>query len=96
MTEEDRDLSWSLGDDSDCETCGITYNEARFDPDFHDDNKWEFSCRVGCYGGQSVSYSTENREHELNEIFEYLSDFPEWYKEDETTVRNMITKCEND
>jgi hypothetical protein len=96
MTEEDRDLSWSLGDDSDCDTCGRSWNEAQFMPDFHDDNKWDFSYRVGCYGGISVSYSTENREQELNGIFEQLSDFSGWSKEDETTVRNMIRECEND
>ena len=95
MTEEDRDLSWRLGDDSDCDTCGGSWNEAQFMPDFHDDNKWEFRYWVGCYGGKSVSYDTEKREQELNELFEQLSDFPEWKKEYEATVRNMIMECEN-
>jgi hypothetical protein len=94
MAEEDRDLSWSLGDDSDCDVCGGSWNEAEFMPDFHDDNKWEFRYGVGCYGGKSVSYDTEKREQELNEIFEQLSDFPEWKKEYEATVRNMIMECE--
>jgi hypothetical protein len=89
-----RDLHWWLGDDTDCETCGVSWNEAQFMPDAHDDNKWEFMYREGCYGGKGVSYDTENREQELNEIFEQLSDFTGWSKEDEATVRNMIMECE--
>ena len=44
-----------LGHDSDCETCGWSYNEVTFDPDW-EDGRWGLVCSVGCYGGDSAYY----------------------------------------
>lgn len=93
--QEDRSVSWSLGDDYDCDTCGFTWNEAEFDPDWHDPNQWEFSYRVGCYGGDSISFNTEGREEKLKEMFLHLREYPGWNLEAESKVIQLIKECEN-
>ena len=92
--EQERSISWSLGDDSDCDTCGFTWNEATFDPDWHDPNEWEFSYRVGCYGGDSLSHYSEDREEKLKEMFDHLRGYPGWSREIEKTVLKMIEDCD--
>ena len=93
--DEYRGVSWPLGNDTDCETCGITWNEAEFDPDFQGLNEWSFHYRVGCYSGAGVHYSSENREEELKEMFKDLKTFPGWGKDAEKYVRNMIKECDD-
>ena len=90
-----RGVSWNLGNDIDCETCGISWNQAEFDPDFQGENKWSFNYNVGCYGGASVHYDSENREEELKEMFKDLRTFPGWPHEQEGNIRNMIRECDN-
>ena len=87
-------MSWSLGNDFDCETCGMTWNEATFYHDWHDPNQWEFSYRVGCYGGDSVSYNSENKEDKLNEMFKHLREYPGWARRLDLIVRDMIEECD--
>lgn len=94
MNEESLDKAWMLGNDSDCETCGWSFNEASFDPHFHDDHAWEFWYRVGCYGGDSVSWNSDNREEKLNEIFKELRTYPGWPRREEVVVREMIEECD--
>ena len=90
-----RGVSWMLGNDIDCDTCGISYNEVEFDPDFQGLNKWSFNYHVGCYSGDSLHYNDENREQRLAEMFEYLRAFPGWPHEQEANIRNMIKECDN-
>jgi hypothetical protein len=87
--------SWMLGDDSDCDTCGWSYNEAEFDPHFSDENEWSFHYRVGCYSGDSVSWYDDNREEKLAEMFDHLSIFSGWSRDNEKVVRNMIKECDD-
>lgn len=98
MTEEDnyRGIDWPLGNDSDCDTCGFSWNEAEFDPDWHGPNEWMFSYRVGCYGGDSVSCFDENREEKLDEMFKYLKGYPGWPGRLTFTVRKMIEDCDRE
>lgn len=92
--EEYRGQSWELGDDHNCENCGWTWNEAQFDPDFHGENAWEFNYRVGCYGGDSLSYFSEDREEKLKEMFEHLRVYPGWPRRQEAIIRDMIEDCD--
>lgn len=85
-----RGQEWTLGNDTDCETCGISWNEARFDPDFNGDNHWSFDYNVGCYNGASLFWSDEGREEKLVDMFEYLNTFPGWPEDGEKIVREMI------
>ena len=98
MTEEYEDeyrgKEWSLGNDDYCDTCGSSWNMAEFDPHWHDDYAWEFGYRVGCYGGNSVSYDSDNREEKLNEIFKELRTYPGWPRREEIIVREMIEECD--
>jgi hypothetical protein len=86
--------SWLIGNDSDCDTCGWSYNEAEFDPHFHDENKWQFWYRAGCYGGNSVSFDDDNREQKLNQMFEDLKTYPGWPRRADVLVRKMIEVCD--
>jgi hypothetical protein len=86
--------SWDLGNDYDCENCGISWNEAEFDSHFHDENQWEFWYRVGCYGGDAVSWNSDNREEKLDEMFEELRTYPGWPRKGEVIVREMIEVCD--
>jgi hypothetical protein len=89
-----RGVSWDLGNDTDCETCGITWNRAEFDPDFQGLNKWSFNYNTGCYHGDSLHYDDENTEQRLAEMFKYLRTFPGWPHEQEGNIRNMIKECD--
>jgi len=92
---EYRGVFWDLGNDTDCDTCGITWNQAEFDPDFQGLNKWSFSYNTGCYHGDSLHYDDENTDQRLAEMFEYLKTFPGWNKDAEKYVRNMIKECDD-
>ena len=90
-----RGQEWTLGNDTDCETCGISFNEARFDPDFNGDNHWCFDYNVGCHNGESLYWSDEDREEKLTNMFAYLNTFPGWNKDAEEYVRNMIKEYDD-
>jgi hypothetical protein len=64
------DLSreWSLGDNSDCETCGYTYNEVVFQ-DWKDDGQYQLYMSVGCYGGDT--YTLDEIDRLILDIQEY-------------------------
>jgi len=47
------DMSWTLGSDWDCDTCGYTYNTLRLEE--FDEDLWVLTMHVGCYGGESTS-----------------------------------------
>jgi len=96
MIEEDeyRGQEWSLGDDSDCDTCGWSYNTAEFDPDWNDKNAWMFRYSVGCYGGASLSCNDEDREEKLSDMFKHLRQYPGWNRRLDVTIRNWIDKCD--
>jgi hypothetical protein len=64
---------WSLGDDDDCETCGMSYNEIDFSD--YEDGEYKISTRLYCYGGQE--YTFEN----IDQLFLDIADFEE-YNED--------------
>lgn len=86
--------SWTLGNDTDCETCGMSWNEAEFDPHFSGKNEWSFHYRVGCYSGASLYWSDENREDKLQEMFAHLNTFPGWPRREDLLVREMIEECD--
>lgn len=86
--------SWTLGNDTDCETCGMSWNEAEFDPHFSGENQWSFHYRVGCYSGASLFWYDEDREEKLKEMFTDLRTFPGWPRRGEVIVREMIEECD--
>lgn len=95
MTEDEyRGKDWSLGNDDYCDTCGSSWNMAEFDPDWHDPNAWMFGYRVGCYGGDSISYFDENREEKLDEMFKYLRNYPGWPRRLDVVIREWIEECD--
>ena len=97
MIEEDeyRGKQWDLGDDDYCDTCGSSWNMAEFDPDFNGPDEWQFSYHVGCYGGDSVSYRSDDREEKLDEMFKYLRQYPGWPRRLDIVIRDWIEQCDN-
>lgn len=90
LTEE---YSVALGNDYDCDTCGYTWNSARFDPDWDDDGSgtWMFTVRVGCYGGEHVSSTDPDALATLEELFAMCREYPDWSDSDEQTIRDHLS-----
>lgn len=89
-----RGQEWELGNDTDCETCGMSWNRAQFDPDFSGENEWSFHYSVGCYNGASLYWYDEDREEKLKEMFDDLNTFPGWPGDGEKIIRKMIEECD--
>lgn len=89
LTEEH---SVSLGDDYDCDTCGYTWNTARFDPDWDGDGSgtWMFTLSVGCYDGESVSSTTPDALSKLDELLTQCRAYPRWTEADEQLIRGHL------
>ena len=79
-----------LGDDYDCETCGMTWNEAFLYRNWNDDGDWYFGYRAGCYGGNSVLSGEENALDKVDEIVKELREFPNWTIHQESVLRKFI------
>ena len=88
------DMSWSLGDNYDCETCGYTYNTLRLE-DF-DDDLWVFTMHVGCYGGESTSSDKVMFKQEAEEIIKECLTYENFSEVDAENVRNAIKEIIND
>jgi hypothetical protein len=79
--------SLTLGDDYDCETCGITYNEAELE--VNADNL-VFSYRVGCYSGDTINILHQDFDLALEKAIETLKNFSNWNKEFENKVKEEV------
>lgn len=56
------EISVPLGDDSDCETCGYTYNDLRVSVELGDGGvvtSLSGSTSIGCFGGDNFSDESE-------------------------------------
>jgi hypothetical protein len=82
------DMSWSLGDDYDCETCGYTYNTLRLED--YDDDLWVLTMHVGCYGGESTSSDKVMFAQEAEEIIQECLGYENFSEADAENVRNAI------
>jgi hypothetical protein len=82
-------LLWEIGKDYDCESCGLTWNNALFSYT-PEDKVWRFSYTEGCYGGAEVASTDFDCETRLEELFIILKEFPEWSKDYELEVRKAI------
>jgi hypothetical protein len=87
-------MSWSLGDDYYCDTCGGTWNNLRLE-DF-DDNLWVLSMSVGCYDGESTSSDKVMFKQEAEEIIQECLTYENFSEVDAENVRNAIKEIIND
>lgn len=69
----DLSMEWSLGDNSDCETCGYSYNQVVFQ-DWQDNGQYQLYMSVGCYGGESYTLDQLDKLFADIEGFEYYTD----------------------
>ena len=77
-----------LGDDTDCETCGYSNNEAALTISA---KEFEFIYHVGCTGGDSIYGSQENVKENLEDMFKHLRTFPNWNQHFEDKISSEIT-----
>lgn len=87
------DMSWSLGSDYDCETCGYTYNTLRLED--YDDDLWVLTMHVGCYGGASTSNDKVMFEKEAEEIISECLTYEDFSEVEANEVRNAIKEILN-
>lgn len=87
------DMSWMLGSDYDCETCGYTYNTLRLE-DF-DDGLWVLTMHVGCYGGESTSSDKVMFEKEAEEIISECLTYEDFSEVQAEEFRNAIKEIVN-
>lgn len=93
MRETMDDISWPLGDDYDCETCGYTWNTVRLEE--FDDDLWVLSMSVGCYGGESTSSDKVMFEKEAEEIIADCLTYENFSEVQAEQFRNAIKEIVN-
>lgn len=85
----DEVFSVLLGDDIECESCGWSFNEAKFFQ-WSADGEWMFQYSVGCYGGDSVTSHEENVMGKLEEIIKDLRTYSGWTIDEERRLRKFV------
>jgi len=90
----DYNHTWMLGDDSDCDTCGWTWNTLRLEE--WDDDLWCVTMHVGCYGGESVMSNDENFAVLANKIIDECRSYENFSESDAEYARKLIKELSND
>ncbi len=88
--ENYRPLSWSLGDDYDCDTCGMSWNELGLELWDEEAQIWQLYISVGCYGGQGVLSNEEDWDARSEEIVEYALSYSGFTEKDAKKLRAML------
>jgi len=81
-------MSWSLGGDYYCDTCGSTWNTLRLTD--MDDNLWTLDMSVGCYGGDYTSTDSPNFKEEAAFIIATCLTYDDFSEVHAEEVRNAI------
>jgi hypothetical protein len=89
-SNEETKFTWSLGDDSYCESCGDSWNEIGLELWDEEDNTWQLYTRVGCYGGDAVLSTDEDWEAESEEIIKDALTFSNFSKDDAKDLRERL------
>lgn len=82
---EDLSNEWWLGDDSDCDLCGYSYNQVRF-ADWQDDGEYVLITNIGCYSGESYTLN------EIDKLIEDIKDFELFNPVMEFDIRQTLDK----
>lgn len=88
--EEEDSFTWFLGDDTDCELCGITYNEVGLELWDEEENIWQFYIRVGCYEGDSVMSTDPEWEKKSANIVEQALMYPNFSEDMARELRDKL------
>lgn len=90
MSEEQTKFTWSLGDDSDCDTCGWSYNELGLELWDEEEGVWQLYISVGCYSGQGVLSSEEDWDSKVAEIIKDALNYSGFTKSDAKKLQKKI------
>lgn len=83
-------LVWSLGDDSDCGTCGTSWNEVGLELYDEEANTWQLYYRVGCTGGEGALSSQADWNEQVEKIIKHARDYSGFTKDDERELRTRL------
>jgi hypothetical protein len=85
-------LEVALGDDSYCESCGSSWNQVTFDPDWDETGTghWTLSMLVGCCGGDSASARDNDWAERVESILARCAEFPGWTATVEQAIRGHL------
>jgi hypothetical protein len=90
MSEEMLEFTWPLGDNSDCELCGFTWNEIGLECWDENENIWQLYIRVGCYEGDSVMSNAPEWEAKSVDIIEQALMYSEFNEQEANHLRNKL------
>jgi hypothetical protein len=90
VSEKETHYSWSLGDDTDCDTCGFSWNEIGVEIWDEDENIIQLWTRVGCYGGTGELSTYEDWDAYVEETITYALSYSGFTKADAKDLRSKI------
>ena len=90
----DYNHTWMLGDDSDCDTCGWTWNSLRLEE--WDDDIWQLVMSVGCYGGESVLTNDPSFKEKAEFIIATCLTYENFSESDADYLHKLIKELSND
>lgn len=64
-------FQWDLGDNYDCETCGVTWNRVELDLD-EDRKGWSISIYTGCYNSETIDSRDSGLDEKLKALYKRL------------------------
>jgi hypothetical protein len=90
VSEKETNFTWSLGDDSYCDTCGGSWNEVGLELWDEEQNIWQLWTRVGCTGGDGVMSTDDDWEAKSEDIIKDALSFSDFSKEEAKELRAKL------
>jgi hypothetical protein len=79
-----------LGDDSNCETCGWSYNTATLELWDKEEDIWQLSYSVGCYSGEGIMSNEPEWNTKVEKMINHLLTFEYFGKTEEKELRKKL------
>ena len=90
MSEDTVSFTWPLGDNSDCDLCGFTWNEVGLDLWDEEENIWQLNIRVGCYEGDSVMSDSPEWDAKSADIIEQALMYSEFNEKEADHLQDKL------
>jgi hypothetical protein len=84
---QDIDSTWSLGDDSYCDTCGYSWNQIGLELWDEEEDVWQLYIRVGCTGGDAVMSTDDDWGAKSEDIIRDALSFSDFSEKDAKDLR---------
>jgi hypothetical protein len=90
VSEQEITFTWSLGDDSYCDTCGDSWNEVGLELWDEEQGVWQLWTRIGCTGGEGVMSTDDDWEAKSEDIIKDALSFSDFGKQEEKDLRAKL------